>query len=337
MMPLAERGLAVVGVDQAAGYIERARGRGGASRLGAGGARHRRGRDSSHRRRSHAAFNWWTSFGYGVTDAENREMLARAFESLVPGGRFALDTMNVPGVLRHFQRDVVVRRQTARGEVLLLRETTLDLRAGRMNKRWTYFVDGERKVEHPSSVRLYMPESIVASPREASVSSTSRSSGASPASRSASTAGGSSPSGGARELGSGASGPQAIPSCARRSTTVRRLSPAGHPRVARLREPGDRASSGGARRARRARAHERFTDEELFARVGRLRRALYTEPEAHALLAAMAEEASASIQRRRPSTRRACGPSSTVRRTIRGRRRSTTRIATPGTRTRGPS
>ncbi len=35
-------------------------------------------------------------------------------------------------------------------------------------------------------------------------------------------------------------------------------------------------------------AHERFTDEELFARVGRLRRALYTEPEAHALLAAMA-------------------------------------------------
>ncbi len=161
MMPLAERGLAVVGVDQAAGYIERAQVE--AARRGLALEAHAADAGAFvPSAKVHAAFNWWTSFGYGVTDAENREMLARAFESLVPGGRFALDTMNVPGVLRHFQRDVVVRRQTARGEVLLLRETTLDLRAGRMNKRWTYFVDGERKVEHPSSVRLYMPESIVA-------------------------------------------------------------------------------------------------------------------------------------------------------------------------------
>ena len=36
------------------------------------------------------------------------------------------------------------------------------------------------------------------------------------------------------------------------------------------------------------RAHERFPDEELFARVGRLRHALYTESRAHELLAAMA-------------------------------------------------
>lgn len=38
-------------------------------------------------------------------------------------------------------------------------------------------------------------------------------------------------------------------------------------------------------------AHARFDDEELFARVGRLRRALYTEPEAHTLLRAMAASA----------------------------------------------
>ncbi len=161
MMPLAERGLSVVGVDQAVGYIERARGE--ATRRGLPLEAH--AADAGvfvPTTPVDAAFNWWTSFGYGATDAENREMLARAFESLVSGGRFALDTMNVPGVLRHFQRDVVVHRQTARGEVLLLRETTIDLRAGRMNKRWTYFVDGERRVEHPSSVRLYMPEAIVA-------------------------------------------------------------------------------------------------------------------------------------------------------------------------------
>ena len=89
-------------------------------------------------------------------------MLARAFDALVPGGRFALDTMNVPGVLRAFQPDVALRKQTSRGEVLLLRESTLDLARGRMNKRWTYFVGGRQEVQHLSSVRLYMPEAIAA-------------------------------------------------------------------------------------------------------------------------------------------------------------------------------
>lgn len=37
------------------------------------------------------------------------------------------------------------------------------------------------------------------------------------------------------------------------------------------------------------RAHERFSDEELFARIGRLRKEIYTAPGAHALLGAMAE------------------------------------------------
>ncbi len=36
------------------------------------------------------------------------------------------------------------------------------------------------------------------------------------------------------------------------------------------------------------RAHERFTDEEFFAHIGKLRKEIYTEPHAHALLGAMA-------------------------------------------------
>ena len=160
MMPLAARGIDVVGVDQAAGYVERARAT--ASERGLRLEVH--AADAGVFVPSapvDAAFNWWTSFGYGATDEDNRPMLARAFSALVPGGRFALDTMNVPGILRHFQRDVILRRQTPRGEVVLLRETTLDLRAGRMNKRWSYFLGGERRVEHDSSVRMYMPEAIV--------------------------------------------------------------------------------------------------------------------------------------------------------------------------------
>ncbi len=161
MLPLAARGLVVVGVDQAEGYVERARTE--ATRRGLRVEVHAADAGAFVPAAPvDAAFNWWTSFGYGVTDEENRRMLARVFAALVPGGRFALDTMNVPGVLRHFQRDVVLRRHTSRGEVVLLRETTLDLRAGRMNKHWSYFLGGERRVEHDSSVRMYMPEAIVA-------------------------------------------------------------------------------------------------------------------------------------------------------------------------------
>ena len=87
-------------------------------------------------------------------------MLARAHEALVPGGRFALDTMNVPGVLRAFQRDVALRKQTPRGEVLLLRESSIDLARGMMNKRWTYVLEDRPCVEHRSSVRLYLPDTI---------------------------------------------------------------------------------------------------------------------------------------------------------------------------------
>ena len=158
-LPLEARGVEVVGVDQAAGYVARAdrdaRARGLSATFFAADAR-----EFVPRERVHGAFNWWTSFGYSPSDDDNARMLARAFEALVPGGRFALDTMNVPGVLRSFQRDVALRKQTPRGEVLLLRESSVDLARGMMDKRWTYFVGEKLEVEHRSSVRLYLPDAI---------------------------------------------------------------------------------------------------------------------------------------------------------------------------------
>jgi SAM-dependent methyltransferase len=158
-LALASRGMRVVGVDQAESYVSRAereaRVRGLKATFVAADAC-----AFLPSERVDAAFNWWTSFGYFDDDDSNLAMLARACDALLPGGRFALDTMNVPGVLRSFQRDVVLRRETPRGEVLLLRESTLDLAGGRMLKRWTYLLGGERKVERTSSVRLYMPDAV---------------------------------------------------------------------------------------------------------------------------------------------------------------------------------
>jgi SAM-dependent methyltransferase len=159
-LPLAMRGFQILGIDQAAGYVERARGAadeaGLAAEFVAGDAC-----EFVPAQPMDAVFNWWTSFGYADDDEANQEMLARAFDALRPGGRFALDTMNVPGVLRGFQRDTVLHRATSRGKVLLLRETAIDLATGRMLKDWTYYIDGHLAVQRQSSVRLYMPDAIV--------------------------------------------------------------------------------------------------------------------------------------------------------------------------------
>jgi SAM-dependent methyltransferase len=158
-LPLAARGHRVVGVEQAPAYAARARAeaeaRGLPCRFVAGDAFL-----AGPGEPCQGAFNWWTSFGYALDDRKNTEMLARAFEALVPGGVFVLDTMNLPGVLRGFREHEVTRRATPRGAVVLLRESRVDTAAGALRKRWTYFLPDGRRVEHRSQVRLYLPHTL---------------------------------------------------------------------------------------------------------------------------------------------------------------------------------
>src|SRR5207245_5435086 len=119
----------VVGVDQCAPYIARARREAAATGLTVELAV----RDAFEfvpRPPCAAAFNWWTSFGYLPDDRQNARMLARAFDALAPGGRFALDFFNLPGVLRDFQPQMVTRRATPACEIVLLRESAIDAAAG---------------------------------------------------------------------------------------------------------------------------------------------------------------------------------------------------------------
>ena len=156
-IPLARWGAEVVGVEQSARYIERARERaraaGVAPELTVGDAfAHVPSRPCA------AAFNWWTSFGYLPDDDANARMLRRAYEALAPGGRFALDMPNVPALLAAFRPHEVTRR----GEVLLLRESRLDLSRGLLHKRWTFVAPDGRRVERPSTIRLYTPDRLAA-------------------------------------------------------------------------------------------------------------------------------------------------------------------------------
>ncbi len=160
-VPLAAWGAEVVGVEQAARYVERARARareaGVAPAFSIGDAfAHVPDRPCA------AAFNWWTSFGYLADDDANARMLRRAFETLVPGGRFAIDYPNVPGLYAAFRPHDITRRATPAGELVMLRESRFELARGLLHKRWTFVTADGRRVERSSTIKLYAPDRLVA-------------------------------------------------------------------------------------------------------------------------------------------------------------------------------
>lgn len=105
-------------------------------------------------------FNWYSSFGYADSDARNRSMFQRAYESLRPGGRFALDVPNFTGLMRGFQRHIVRHGESAGNAVTLIRESTLNLRDGLLEQTWTWLTAGQPAVDRRSQLRLYLPHQI---------------------------------------------------------------------------------------------------------------------------------------------------------------------------------
>jgi hypothetical protein len=87
-------------------------------------------------------------------------MIKRAFEALKPSGRFALDFMNVPGVLRSFQPEVVTTRETRNGAIHLTRLSAMDPTTMTMHKTWRYQLAQGEHIEHQSRVRMYTPREL---------------------------------------------------------------------------------------------------------------------------------------------------------------------------------
>jgi SAM-dependent methyltransferase len=158
-IPLARGGAQVIGVDQCESYIERARRSAAALHVS---ARYDRADafEFVPERPCDAAFNWGSSFGYADEDRQNLTMLQRAYDALKPGGRFILDYQNIPGVLRGFRQCIVRRHVKDDGEILLLRESNVNLAAGRLEQQWTYVLADGRRIVEQSSLRLYLPHAI---------------------------------------------------------------------------------------------------------------------------------------------------------------------------------
>lgn len=103
-----------------------------------------------------AAINWYSSFGYAESDSQNIKMFERVADSLKSGGYFALDFLNVPGVLKDFK--TCMMRKNEEAETTIVRDCWLDLENGTLEQDWYYF--GKLNQVKHSSVKLYMPHHL---------------------------------------------------------------------------------------------------------------------------------------------------------------------------------
>ena len=106
------------------------------------------------------AINWWTGFGYADSDNQNMEMIKRAYESLIDGGKFVIDFMNVAQVLKDFKEQVVNQKETSFGKVELTRNSRIELSDGHIYKEWIFLLESGEKRIHYSKVKLYLPHQI---------------------------------------------------------------------------------------------------------------------------------------------------------------------------------
>ena len=150
-IPLADRGYRVTGVDIMPKYIQQARDDSKSDMT----VFHCADAAEFVASSCDAGFNWWTGFGYG-SDQQSKDMLGCAFRSLRTGGRFLLDFVNAPGIIRHFQPSSHLERNG----ISLTRESTIDWHGGRLQQRWIFKEHDEKRVVD-SSVRFYQPHELV--------------------------------------------------------------------------------------------------------------------------------------------------------------------------------
>lgn len=104
--------------------------------------------------------NWYSSFGYASEDATNTRMLDRAFDSLKPGGHFALDIPNVPGLLRRFKPNLIQEGMSNGQSVRIERSSQFDFEAGLLKQQWDWHVDGKLKTTRHSAMKIYLPNRV---------------------------------------------------------------------------------------------------------------------------------------------------------------------------------
>ena len=113
-----------------------------------------------------AVVNWFTTFGYFATDAENARVLGEIARVLKPGGRFLIDYLNPAHVRRHL---VPLSERLDEPTGCRIREERA-IRDGRVIKRITVTPPAGQPRRYVESVRLYGLDDFRRMAREAGLS-----------------------------------------------------------------------------------------------------------------------------------------------------------------------
>lgn len=160
-LPLARRGMRVIGVDLSQTYIESAQRQAAAESLPC--VFHCADAfEFVAPEPCDAAINWFSSFGYCQDDRQNIRMLQRAYESLKPGGRFVIDFQNLPRVFSQYRESHVDRpAHTGVQGLVVLHEYTPDFARGMFDSCFTFLYPDGRRLEKRFSVRMLMPHELI--------------------------------------------------------------------------------------------------------------------------------------------------------------------------------
>ena len=99
-----------------------------------------------------AVINIFTSFGYLETEEEDRAVLQQVQKALKPGGRFLLETIYQPRVIRAFTPHGIIRYDNG---LIVLEERRIDLSTSRNEVRITLLYPNGQRIEHFQSIRIY--------------------------------------------------------------------------------------------------------------------------------------------------------------------------------------
>lgn len=155
-LPLARRGIWVIGVDFCTAYLERARRRAdGASAEFLEADMRSTGLKSTS---FDAVLNWWTSFGYFTDEAENARALAEWARLLRPGGRLLMQLVNRDGIMADFRPH---SGRVAADGWLLVEDSEPDYHTGRLHTRWTWVSPQGERHQRLVDLRLYALHELV--------------------------------------------------------------------------------------------------------------------------------------------------------------------------------
>lgn len=102
-------------------------------------------------------FNFYSSFGYSPDDQKNRQMLRCAFDSLLPGSVFVLETMNMARVLAEFQPTL---EETREDGYRVLRKSHCNWEQGMLEQEWTFHLPDGSHRQSFGQVRMLLPREI---------------------------------------------------------------------------------------------------------------------------------------------------------------------------------